>query len=882
MLGVLALAAASTALVGAAVARPQPTAAKLALAAIDRQEAKGHLTPPEAARYRTAVDRTALLARRLPPSRAAALESQLQQAARLAPILTAPRALTIFSQLEANDNWFAHHGPPAPQTDITDDDGVVYRYFAGRGFEFHPLGNFAALNAAAASKDVTATARLAHALLDRAVPLARGGTGWEYEFDYSGGRAPWLSGFAQAVAAQAFERAAAIDPSDAAAFHQAARSAYRSLPGRLVESTSFGPWIKLYSFSRSLVLNAQLQSAISLADYAKSAADPAAAALADGLKSAAARALPSFTTGYWSYYALPGEISDVHYQDYVVQLLQTLARHDDRFTGAATSFAGFDTTPPLFKLANAGVGAVTFWVSKPSTVRISALGGVRSLSVGGGWHTVSWPLPQRAGIFPVTIHATDWLGNRASIDALPIVHVAARPKHERRKAARHVASAGATVAPIPLPPLLVGAALDQPTQAALLQQAGLGAARMTLVWPAGATAPDPGVVTALGRLPATTNLTLELYATTLPADDAGRAALAAYAAAVAQQVPTLRDLVVGPAPTTATAATYETALAAVYDAVKAAAPAVRIAAAVDGAVTPAKSLAAVGAAYRASGRLGPLMDELDLTPAPAPGKGLWTLANIASLTPALDSAFGGTGQETGSLPVIVDGVPAGDAATAASVLQALACRPYVIAVLFARLVEAPAGAQAGLFNADGTPKADLAALQQAVATAQSTSRGCASATPPTPAPTPAPRPAPAPAPKPAPAPAPKPAPAPPATTPTTPAPTTTSPSPSPAAPKPTAVDAPEQLGFPTRVSTAAAPTVHLGCTRACLYLVTLQRAADGVPVLAQRGAIPRAGARTVRLPKAPPAGSYRFAVWTVAQADPGPVSVARSPVVSAR
>jgi len=75
--------------------------------------------------------------------------------------LTAPRAAAIFGQLTANDNWFAHRGTVADQTDITDSDGIVYRYFSGRGFEFHPLGNFAALNATVASKNVAATTRLA-------------------------------------------------------------------------------------------------------------------------------------------------------------------------------------------------------------------------------------------------------------------------------------------------------------------------------------------------------------------------------------------------------------------------------------------------------------------------------------------------------------------------------------------------------------------------------------------------------------------------------------------------------------------------------------------------------------------------------------------------
>src|SRR5258708_1861846 len=144
VLGVCAIVAGVAVVAAAAPARKPPTAQKLVLKAIAAQAAMGHITPGDAARYRAAVNRAALLARRLPPYRGALLESQLRQAAAIAPKLTEPRALAIFGQIEANDNWFARHGPPPPQTDITDADGVVYRYFAGKGFEFHPLGNFAA------------------------------------------------------------------------------------------------------------------------------------------------------------------------------------------------------------------------------------------------------------------------------------------------------------------------------------------------------------------------------------------------------------------------------------------------------------------------------------------------------------------------------------------------------------------------------------------------------------------------------------------------------------------------------------------------------------------------------------------------------------------
>ena len=331
VLGVCAIVVALSVGSGAAPAKRPMPAYKVVLAAIDRRR-----RTPDAARYRDVVQRTARLASLLPAARAArAALASWRRRRRLAPKLTAPRAAAIFGQLAANDDWFAHHGPVAPQTDITDADGLVYRYFSGRGFEFHPLGNFAALNAAVASKDEAATARLATALAARGVPEASGGTGWEYYFDYGGGRAPWTSGFAQAVAAQAFARAAALDTTDSSTLLAAARSAYRAIPGRLVRQTSYGPWIKLYSFNRAVVLNAQLQSAISLADYAKATSDSGAAGLAAALQSAAARALPSFSNGYWSYYQLPADPSPVNYQDYVVQLLQTLARRDDRFAGAA-------------------------------------------------------------------------------------------------------------------------------------------------------------------------------------------------------------------------------------------------------------------------------------------------------------------------------------------------------------------------------------------------------------------------------------------------------------------------------------------------------------------------------------------------------------------
>jgi hypothetical protein len=235
------------------------------LRAIARLELRGRIDRVEATADRSAVDRAVRLIDRLPASRGGPVTSALAQVVAVAGRLTAPRALALFGQLTVNDDWFARHGPPPAETDVSDADGVVYRYFPGSGFEFHPLANFGALNAATTSKNVSATRMLAAALVARGVPEASGGIGWEYYFDYQGGRAPWLSGFAQAVAAQAFARAAKLLPSEAQRLLAEANAAYRSIPGRLDEHLRVGPWIKLYGFSREVVLNAQLQTAISLA-----------------------------------------------------------------------------------------------------------------------------------------------------------------------------------------------------------------------------------------------------------------------------------------------------------------------------------------------------------------------------------------------------------------------------------------------------------------------------------------------------------------------------------------------------------------------------------------------------------------------------------------
>jgi hypothetical protein len=571
---------------------------------------------------RAEIARAAHLIRTLPNGRGYHVLVALQEAASFRGALTQPRALALYGALRANDDYFASHWAPRDKTDIVGADGVVYRYFGGHCFRFHPLANFGVLNARATAGDAEGTQELADALIARGVYQPGGGIGWEYDFPFGGGRPPWLSGMAQAVAAQAFARAAQTVPERGTAYLREAAAAFRIVPRRLTTSVAAGPWIRLYSFSTQPVLNAQLQAVVSLQSYATATGDTQAASLAARMQNAAAATLPRFDTGYWSYYALPRDPSPPDYHRYVVQLLMRLKNADPRFAAAAMRFAGYEKQPPAFQLANAGVGQVRFWLSKPATVVAeTAAGPSKRLALLEGWHTLTWS-PTRPGVYAVRLTATDWNGNRTQLDTLPIVRVG-------RGAFAKVTPANAG---------------DQGTAPFTVVN------RAALTWPDGATTPDPAAVAPLVALPAPLLLELDAATTATPA-------FAQYAVALAQQLPSLRYLVVGPAPTAATASQYAAEVAAVRSAVHAVLPSLGVGMVIDGTAAP-KTVAA------SLGRAGAAADVVTFRPAAAATGGQWTQPNVDQLTQAF----------AGVLPPLLL-----DAPTASGVLGA-ACSPSLVGV----------------------------------------------------------------------------------------------------------------------------------------------------------------------------------------------------------
>jgi hypothetical protein len=201
-------------------------------------------------------------------------------------------------------------------------DGLVYRYYGGAGAQFQPLLSFAALNNEVLQQRCAAARRLASALLARAV-RSGDATYWEYDFSFEGGPVPWRSGFAQVVAAQALARAGVMlrDP----ALSAAAAASFRGLRRTLLIGIAGGYWVREYGFTGQVILNAQLQSIVSLQSYAAIVESAAARRLADELALATRRLLPSFDLGCWARYQLGGAAASVHYQTYHVELLRRLA-----------------------------------------------------------------------------------------------------------------------------------------------------------------------------------------------------------------------------------------------------------------------------------------------------------------------------------------------------------------------------------------------------------------------------------------------------------------------------------------------------------------------------------------------------------------------------
>jgi hypothetical protein len=343
--------------------------------------------------------------------------------------LTGPRLVPLWLTLERNQAyWSTNVTGPSTRRISFPGSQLVWQWFPGQGLQFHPLANFAKLNALWSSRSAD-MGQLLDELLAVRVPRA-GGVAWEYYFSFAGGRPPWVSGLAQGTAIQSIARVAQRTGRKDEVLPIAAQALgvfQTATPEGVRVATGDGAEYALYSFAPGLrVINGFVQSLVGLYDFGKIANDDRARTLyADGERVARVE-LPTFDTGAWSLYSR-GTIeheSDLSYH----QLLRTFLRNmctrtqDPVYCDTELRFAQYELEPPQLSLVTTTLrggtlGRIKLRLSKISRVGLRVRRGGKLVSarpavvVGHGTPSLQWAVPRRAGDYDVTLTAVDLAGN---------------------------------------------------------------------------------------------------------------------------------------------------------------------------------------------------------------------------------------------------------------------------------------------------------------------------------------------------------------------------------------------------------------------------------------------------------------------------------------
>jgi hypothetical protein len=319
----------------------------------------------------------------------------------------------------------ATHAAAAPASNrVLDRNGVVYRRAPDGALRFHPLLSFQQLNGFVDLGRRRAAGRLARALIKRG-RRERHALVWEYGFAYAGEPAPWRSGMAQAVAAEALARAG---------YHRAAKRAFLGVPPLLARP--YGqPWIRLYSFSPLTVLNAQLQTALSLRRYGRIVGDRRAVRLSVRLIAAADMLFPRFETACWSRYSLDGREANSLYHRYVGELVMRVAAASPTPSWRARASRFYASQrrprlvrgkppPTLYPVPTDGfrdAATVSFWLSKCAWVTLRVGRRETRAWFPRGWQKIVWRPRRIPGDYPASLSAIDNVGRRTTLRLRPFV-----------------------------------------------------------------------------------------------------------------------------------------------------------------------------------------------------------------------------------------------------------------------------------------------------------------------------------------------------------------------------------------------------------------------------------------------------------------------------
>ena len=254
-------------------------------------EAEGRLSPQSAARYRKMpADSLAGLQASPRPGRHLGPRVPQRRGSRGVQRAPCPHALHDARQQRVLPG---ENAPSPEKPDILNADGVVYRFFPEHGFQFHPIAEFARLNKLAARKKTDEVRRLAQARRTRN-PRGRALI-WEYYFPFGGPVCLVLR-----LRAGGGRPGARAERGAARGSHSRRRLAAYLGIRRISSSYSRGTVVREYGFTDMAILNAQLQSLVSLYDYVRITGDEAARKTIERMALATRTLLPQFDTGCWS------------------------------------------------------------------------------------------------------------------------------------------------------------------------------------------------------------------------------------------------------------------------------------------------------------------------------------------------------------------------------------------------------------------------------------------------------------------------------------------------------------------------------------------------------------------------------------------------------
>jgi hypothetical protein len=248
-------------------------------------------------------------------------------------LITADRIAPLFTTLDHNTRWFKRNGPAPAATDRRfKGSRIIFQYFPGTGWQFHPLSNFAKLNAVWTVD--TPPSRRAQREYSR--ELVRWGVRrgsalvWEYYFDFQGSSAPWISSISQGTAAQSLARVAYRMRNRR--IMRAARLASRSFlqeptRGLRVERDGGFHFLGYSGKPKFIVLNMFLQSLNGLRSYSLLAKDERMYGIYKRGVRAAEVETPQFDTGSWSLYSLGGKRTNLHYHLLTIRFLKPLCKN---------------------------------------------------------------------------------------------------------------------------------------------------------------------------------------------------------------------------------------------------------------------------------------------------------------------------------------------------------------------------------------------------------------------------------------------------------------------------------------------------------------------------------------------------------------------------